>query len=63
MLKSKTTEVARFSLFVKTFLSTLLPYPSDGILAESDIDKHEFKRIFNNIDYSRVESKQKKKFG
>ena len=44
------------SLFIKTYLSTLLPYPSEVIIRESDINKEEFKKYFEKFDFVALES-------
>jgi len=54
ILKSKSNEVLRFSLFVKTYLSTLIPYPSDHIIKESEIDKDDFAKIFQKLDFEKL---------
>lgn len=46
----------RFSLYVKTYLTTLLPYPSDNIIHEGDIDKSEFAKLYESIDFEKLES-------
>jgi len=48
-------DVQMNTLFVKTYLSTLLPYPSEAIIKDSDIDKEELKNIFQKIDYNKIE--------
>lgn len=45
-------------LYIKTYLGTLLPYPSDGIIAENEIDKDKFTAIYKSIPYDELESKQ-----
>jgi len=49
-------DVQTNSLFIKTYLSMLLPYPSDKLLKDSDINKEEFKSIFQKIDFHKLES-------
>jgi len=48
-------DVQMNTLFVKTYLSTFLPYPSETIVKDSDVDKEEFKKIFEKIDYQKLE--------
>jgi len=49
-------DVQTNSLFIKTYLSMLLPYPSDKLLKDSDINKEEFKSIFQKIDFHKLET-------
>jgi len=51
-------DVQTNSLFIKTYLSMLLPYPSDKLLKDSDINKEEFKSIFQKIDFHKLESRK-----
>ncbi len=53
-MKSKSNEVVRFSLFVKTYLSTLIPYPSDHIIKEDEINKEEFTKIYQKLDFEKL---------
>lgn len=45
------------SLFVKVFLSTLLPYPADKIISLQDIDLEEFKKLYTDLDFERLQCK------
>ena len=47
------------SLFLKTYLSTLLPYPSNLIIKETDINKEEFNKNYKKFDFAALESKKK----
>jgi hypothetical protein len=55
ILKSKSPDVLKSSLFIKTFLATLIPYPSDGIIREDEVNKAELNKIYASIDYSKIE--------
>ena len=33
------------STFCKTYLSLLIPYPSEGLLSENDVNKEEIEKI------------------
>lgn len=48
----------KYYLFIKTYLGTLLPYPSDGIIKENDIDKEQFNKMYEKMPYDKLESKK-----
>jgi len=41
---------------MKIYLSTLIPCPCEGIIEEKEINKEEFRNIYNKIDYYSLES-------
>jgi len=55
ILKNKSPDVLKYYLFIKTYLGTLLPYPSDGIIKEGDLDKEKFNEMYKHMDYSKLE--------
>jgi len=55
ILHRKSEETLNSSLFMKTYLSTLLPGPCEGFIEEKDIKKDEFRTIFRNMDYKALE--------
>ncbi len=52
ILKNMSSEALNSSLFTKIYLSTLLPSSNEAIPEIQDINEHEFKGVFKNIDYN-----------
>jgi hypothetical protein len=47
------------SLFVKSFVSLFIPYPSDKIIKESDIRQDEIEGILSRLDLNRIAGNSK----
>jgi hypothetical protein len=42
------------SLFVKTYISLFIPYPSDKLIKDGDIRSEDTEKVLENIDFERL---------
>jgi hypothetical protein len=48
--------VHRNALFVKTYLASLLPYPTEKLVKEEEVDKEKLNQLYRSCDLSPLES-------
>ena len=44
------------TLFVRTFLSILIPYPTYGIVSSEDVDQTEIEKLLEKLDVGEIKS-------
>eukprot|EP01017_Pseudomicrothorax_dubius_P048908 TRINITY_DN9001_c0_g2_i1.p1 TRINITY_DN9001_c0_g2~~TRINITY_DN9001_c0_g2_i1.p1 ORF type:complete len:336 (-),score=56.78 TRINITY_DN9001_c0_g2_i1:34-1041(-) len=54
ILGAKTEDALSNSLFVKTFMATLTPYPTEGIISLSEVNPQEIDGMLESIDYEEL---------
>jgi len=46
------------SLFVKIYLSTLLPYATERIIALGDVSLQEFRQMYEGFDFEQIKGRR-----
>lgn len=56
ILQKKPPETLAQALFIKVYISTLIPYPTEGVIAMNDVNVNDMERLITGLDYTRLET-------